>query len=200
MCMRAIKLKTEHIVAAQECRRESNQDNTSAPSNLGPPTTLFTVILTFGVCTSYAYICPDTPPVYLVSKRGRNAVIDTDTEDFVKFIHNGDSVPLLNPDDPLYPIAEFLCFTQHVQYFKTDGTVFLSDLQGTGTWLTDPQIMASPYGFVLSPPLNFNVRYREIGNGAEMFGEGNVGRVFVQFPEQHICNAYCDWFHLPSLK
>ncbi|KAJ7776556.1 hypothetical protein DFH07DRAFT_731711, partial [Mycena maculata] len=58
-------------------------------------------------------------------------LIDTENEDFVKFIHNGNALPLLPPSDPLYQIAEFLCFTQHVQYFKTDCSVCLSDLQGT---------------------------------------------------------------------
>ncbi|KAJ7743742.1 hypothetical protein DFH07DRAFT_749804 [Mycena maculata] len=57
-------------------------------------------------------------------------LIDTDSEDFVKFVHNGNAVPLLAPEDPLYDIAQFLCFTQRIQYFKTDGAVFLSDLQG----------------------------------------------------------------------
>ncbi|KAJ7752200.1 hypothetical protein DFH07DRAFT_745103 [Mycena maculata] len=57
-------------------------------------------------------------------------LIDTDSEDFVKFVHNGNAVPLLAPEDPLYDIAQFLCFTQRIQYFKTDGAVFLLDLQG----------------------------------------------------------------------
>ncbi|KAJ7348304.1 hypothetical protein DFH08DRAFT_698194, partial [Mycena albidolilacea] len=53
-----------------------------------------------------------------------------ESDGFVKFVHDGDANSLLDTDDPFYHIAEFLCFTQHVQYFKTDGTVFLSDLQG----------------------------------------------------------------------
>ncbi|KAJ7200420.1 hypothetical protein GGX14DRAFT_372176, partial [Mycena pura] len=47
--------------------------------------------------------------------------IDTEAEDFVKFVHNGSALPLLEPEDPLYEISEFLCFTQHVQYYKTEG-------------------------------------------------------------------------------
>ncbi|KAJ7156458.1 hypothetical protein C8R43DRAFT_883951 [Mycena crocata] len=109
-------------------------------------------------------------------------LVDTEEEDFVKFIHNADAVPLLPQNDPLYEICEFLCFTQHVQYFKTDGAVFLSDLQGSCTLLTDPQIMT------------------EIAEGEDIFGEGNVAKVFLKFPEQHRCNAYCDWFQLPSMK
>ena len=57
-------------------------------------------------------------------------LIDTEDENFVKFVHNGNALPLLEPEDPLYEIAQFLCFTQHVQYYKTEGAVFLSDLQG----------------------------------------------------------------------
>ncbi|KAJ7729285.1 hypothetical protein B0H14DRAFT_3169237 [Mycena olivaceomarginata] len=101
--------------------------------------------------------------------------INESSEGFVKFVHNGDANPLLDLDDPLYEIAEFLCFTQHVQYFKTDGTVFLSDLQGSASLLTDPQIMTSP----------------KIADGRDIFGAGNVGNVFEKFPEQHICNTYC---------
>ncbi|KAJ7712255.1 hypothetical protein B0H14DRAFT_2414401 [Mycena olivaceomarginata] len=41
--------------------------------------------------------------------------INESSEGFVKFVHNGDANPLLDLDDPLYEIAEFLCFTQHVQ-------------------------------------------------------------------------------------
>lgn len=55
-------------------------------------------------------------------------LIDTETEDFVKFIHNDKAMLLMAANDPLYDIVEFLCFTQHVQYFKT--AVFLLDLQG----------------------------------------------------------------------
>ncbi|KAJ6488758.1 hypothetical protein C8R45DRAFT_827125, partial [Mycena sanguinolenta] len=57
--------------------------------------------------------------------------IEGGSDTFVKFVHNGDANPLLDAGDELYYIAEFLCFTQHLDYFKTDGTVFLSDLQGT---------------------------------------------------------------------
>ncbi|KAF7349569.1 Alpha-type protein kinase domain-containing protein [Mycena sanguinolenta] len=91
--------------------------------------------------------------------------IEGGSDTFVKFVHNGDANPLLDAGEELYHIAEFLCFTQHLQYFKTDGAVFLSDLQGTSdfippmysltdsrgsaTLLTDPQIMTSSYDFFL---------------------------------------------------
>ncbi|KAJ7212725.1 hypothetical protein GGX14DRAFT_361618 [Mycena pura] len=104
--------------------------------------------------------------------------------DFVKYIHNGDALPLLEPADPLYYNAEFLCFAQHVQYFKSGGLVFISDLQGSADLLTDPQIMTSP----------------TISRGKNMFGEGNVPKAFEAFPDQHQCNHYCTWFKLPPLK
>jgi hypothetical protein len=49
---------------------------------------------------------------------------------FVKYIHNGEPRPLLAPDDPKYPVAKFLCFTQHIQYVQTAKSVFVSDYQG----------------------------------------------------------------------
>ncbi|KAJ7198947.1 hypothetical protein GGX14DRAFT_401573 [Mycena pura] len=57
-------------------------------------------------------------------------------------------------------------------YYKTEGAVFLSDLQGTKTLLTDPQIMTSP----------------KIAGDTNIFGEGNVGTVLEQFPMNWI-----DW-------
>ncbi|KAG1784918.1 uncharacterized protein HD556DRAFT_1314653 [Suillus plorans] len=47
---------------------------------------------------------------------------------FVKFIHNTDCNPLLDPDEDGYSTALFLAFTQHVQYEKT------------GDWHTSPTI------------------------------------------------------------
>lgn len=53
-----------------------------------------------------------------------------DDKDFTKFIHNMDLNPLLDPDQDGYDFAQFLAFTQHVQYTKTGGLVFISDYQG----------------------------------------------------------------------
>jgi hypothetical protein len=58
-------------------------------------------------------------------------VIDGGDADFVKYIHNMDPNPLLDPDEFGYDFALFLAFTQHVQYVKTGGLVFISDYQGT---------------------------------------------------------------------
>ncbi|KAJ7767592.1 hypothetical protein B0H14DRAFT_2402736 [Mycena olivaceomarginata] len=107
--------------------------------------------------------------------------IHSGSDGFTKFVHNGSANLLVDHDDPRFEIAEFLCFMQNMQYFKTDGTVFVSDFQGMSeTLLTDPQIMTSP----------------KIAKGTNIFGEGNVGDVFEKFPEQHICNTYCKWFKL----
>ncbi|KAI6021272.1 hypothetical protein EDC04DRAFT_2575555 [Pisolithus marmoratus] len=54
----------------------------------------------------------------------------SDGEGFVKYIHNGDAVPcdFLDPEEE--NIAQFLAFTQHVQYIKTGGQVYILDYQG----------------------------------------------------------------------
>ncbi|KAJ7718654.1 hypothetical protein B0H16DRAFT_1337362, partial [Mycena metata] len=53
---------------------------------------------------------------------------------------------------------------------------------GTLKLLTDPQIMTAP----------------SIGEGVEIWGEGNIPAAFNAFPEQHVCNKFCTWFQLPS--
>jgi hypothetical protein len=55
-----------------------------------------------------------------VSKRG----------EFIKYVHNADAKPQLEFWEPQYPLAQFLCFIQHIQYQKTDGKVYISDFQG----------------------------------------------------------------------
>ncbi|KAF5318330.1 hypothetical protein D9611_014249 [Ephemerocybe angulata] len=102
--------------------------------------------------------------------------------DFVKYIHNGHPVPCTEPplSDEEYKIAEFLCFTQHVQYLQTKGLVFISDYQGSGNLLTDPQILTSDLG-------------------VDMFGLGNVKEGFNRFTTEHSCNKYCKWFELSPL-
>jgi hypothetical protein len=57
-------------------------------------------------------------------------VIDGGDDGFIKFIHNMDCNPLLDPEDYGYDFALFLAFTQHVQYVKTGGLAFISDYQG----------------------------------------------------------------------
>ncbi|CAK5274370.1 unnamed protein product, partial [Mycena citricolor] len=94
------------------------------------------------------------------------------TGKFVKYINNNSATPVASLSPDRRSLAEFLCFTQHVQYEQTDGLVFLSDLQGSGALLTDPQIMTSP----------------SLDGG--LFGGGNYGKFFEQFPEQHVCSRY----------
>ncbi|KAJ7443392.1 hypothetical protein B0H11DRAFT_2092188 [Mycena galericulata] len=112
--------------------------------------------------------------------------IDEEKDGFYKFINNASAVPIKLPtaDSSLSLLATFLSFTQHVQYYKTKGTVYLSDLQGSSKLLTDPQIMTAP----------------SIGDGVEIFGEGNVPAAFEAFPKQHICNQFCRWFKLPPFE
>lgn len=49
---------------------------------------------------------------------------------FVKYINNAKAVSLLDTHEPDYHLAEFLLFTQHVQYVITAGMAYISDLQG----------------------------------------------------------------------
>ncbi|KAJ6470314.1 hypothetical protein C8R45DRAFT_937223 [Mycena sanguinolenta] len=109
-------------------------------------------------------------------------LIDEGQDGFHKFLNNGSAVPLPSMNKSVSALAEFLSFTQHVQYYKTKAMLYLSDLQGTTKVLTDPQIMTAP----------------SIGDGIEIFGDGNVPAAFTAFPKQHICNKFCEWFELPN--
>ena len=57
--------------------------------------------------------------------------ITDDGGEFMKFIHNVSCAPLLEPDEENYDLAEFLVFTQHVQYVKTKGLAYIADYQGS---------------------------------------------------------------------
>jgi hypothetical protein len=55
-------------------------------------------------------------------------VIPSELGDFTKYVHNVDATPQLPSfGGPAYDIAEFLCFVQHLQYWKTDAMVYISD-------------------------------------------------------------------------
>ena len=47
----------------------------------------------------------------------------------MKYIHNGNVVPCDLVDTEADEIAEYLAFTQHVQYAKTDSQMYISDYQ-----------------------------------------------------------------------
>ncbi|KAF9541947.1 hypothetical protein CPC08DRAFT_650400, partial [Agrocybe pediades] len=120
--------------------------------------------------------------VYLLEE-----LIDT-ASPFIKYIHNGDATPLQEEGEAGYEMGVFLCFIQHLQYSKTYGQAYLSDFQGAGNLLTDPQIMSLP-------------RLLEENQAKHgLFGEGNVGTAFEAFTMQHLCNKYCEWFKLDALS
>lgn len=73
-----------------------------------------------------AYIAEELIDVTPVGPDSENA-----DSGFVKFIHNSSPNPYPIPSEYEYEIAEFLAFTQHVQYANTGGQVYISDYQGT---------------------------------------------------------------------
>ena len=85
-----------------------------------------------GLAVSYAQPLPTTS--HQKSKanipRAGYLVEELISGDFLKYIHNMDCKPMLDPDEVGYEIAEFLACTQHIQYVKTGGLAFISDYQG----------------------------------------------------------------------
>ncbi|KAF5309425.1 hypothetical protein D9619_012350 [Psilocybe cf. subviscida] len=93
---------------------------------------------------------------------------------FRKYINNASAVPLVDTlPDEYHQQALFLSFAQHMQYLKTDGLAYVSDLQGSLSTLTDPQIITA---------MKTN------------FAKGNINH--GKFEEQHLCNDFCKWFGL----
>ncbi|KAJ7572568.1 MHCK/EF2 kinase [Mycena floridula] len=112
-----------------------------------------------------------------------SAIVEEDIDgEFVKYIGNGSAVPLEDLSAEDAKKALFLSFLQHVQYQKTGGLVYVSDYQGHGSLLTDPQIMTS----------------EELKD--RLFGDGNVTSAFSLFKTQHVCSQWCFWYALESLK
>ncbi|KAI0086272.1 hypothetical protein BDY19DRAFT_986757 [Irpex rosettiformis] len=108
-------------------------------------------------------------PIYLLEER-----ID---DKFVKYILNNSLSPVPHLTGRDLKIALFLCFSQHVQYLDTQENLFLSDFQGGGPLLTDPQVItASKY--------------------STKFAAGNISSVLESFKQLHKCNYYCQWFGL----
>ncbi|KAI6123338.1 hypothetical protein EV401DRAFT_1293052 [Pisolithus croceorrhizus] len=110
--------------------------------------------------------------IYLLEEK-----IEGGSTAFTKYIHNMNCKPSLSADEDGYDIAEFLTFTQHVQYSKSGGLVFVSDYQGNSTLLTDPQILTDP----------------SVGEGLDVFSEGNVKSTVASFEKHHECNRFCKW-------
>ncbi|EIW80120.1 hypothetical protein CONPUDRAFT_74365 [Coniophora puteana RWD-64-598 SS2] len=60
---------------------------------------------------------------------------------FIKYINNDSVTPCKGLSKEEEEIANFLCFVQHVQYQTMHRVAFLSDFQGGGNLLTNPQII-----------------------------------------------------------
>ncbi|KAI6158240.1 hypothetical protein BKA82DRAFT_32801 [Pisolithus tinctorius] len=75
---------------------------------------------------------------------GPDGISGSGLKKFMKFIHNSNPNPFPEPSEYRYETAEFLAFTQHVQYSNTNGQVYISDYQGSMMLLSDPQILTHP--------------------------------------------------------
>ncbi|KZT53343.1 kinase-like protein, partial [Calocera cornea HHB12733] len=100
---------------------------------------------------------------------------------FVKYLHNSSAIPrMLSGEEGR--ISAFLSFSQHVQFVRTGGLAYISDYQGAGGLLTDPQVITNPCLQV------------------ELFGSGNVAAAFEAFPQEHPCNDFCKAFGMTSMR
>jgi hypothetical protein len=131
--------------------------------------------------------------------------IDTDSDNserpFIKYLNNRFPQPCLpcSASPKACEIAEFLAFSQHVQWVKSKFLAFTSDYQGAGELLTDPQITSDPY---VTRPLSsivfsaVNLFWYSTSVHGCLFGDGNLLIAFKEFRKNHACNHYCKFFGL----
>ena len=142
---------------------------------------------------------------------------------FVKYIHNNSALPLAHSLSAHFNKAVFLSFVQHAQYQLTHNTMYVSDFQGellqvafsclpltacAWSWCLFLQVLVT---YLL---IRKSWHLRELGNlhillkpdlasrslGENLFGDGNLGTAFENFPTQHLCSKYCRWFKLRKLQ
>ena len=72
--------------------------------------------------------------------------LDPSKHPFEKYLNNHLPASSLSDDatTEAHNITEFLLFAQHMQWQKTSYLVYMSDYQGAGNILTDPQITSDP--------------------------------------------------------
>ncbi|KAI0290099.1 alpha-kinase family-domain-containing protein [Multifurca ochricompacta] len=106
-------------------------------------------------------------------------VIGGDEGHFRKYLNNVSAAPVSFTNEDDEEQAEFLAFSQHVQYFKTKKMAFVADYQGGNSILSDPQIVTdSALGYI--------------------FAEGNVPSSHQSFKTHHQCNRFCKFFQVPT--
>ncbi|KAG1773282.1 hypothetical protein EV702DRAFT_1131336 [Suillus placidus] len=130
-----------------------------------------------GLALSHDHAQPGHKSKSMTMPRAGYLVEELITDDFIKYIHNMDCNPMLDPYEVGYEIAAFLACTQHIQYAKTGGLAFISDYQGGFEILSDPQVLTHPL----------------VNNGKDVFGDGNIERAVSTFEKEHNCNKYCKW-------
>ncbi|KAF8058003.1 hypothetical protein FPV67DRAFT_1676776 [Lyophyllum atratum] len=118
-------------------------------------------------------------------------LLPANRKSFQKYVHNGKAKPLTEPHEANYDIAEYCCFIQHIQFMLTEGLAFISDFQGKSSII---------YGSVtrLKAILLQIMTHPSLGD--DLFGGGNIGKIFKLFPVQHSCNRFCEWFDLPMAE
>ncbi|CDO70145.1 hypothetical protein BN946_scf184783.g29 [Trametes cinnabarina] len=91
-----------------------------------------------------------------------------------KYLNNDSAVPKPQFHAKANERAQFLAFSQHVQYWQTCGD---------GELLTDPQIVTNP----------------SLGD-RQLFASGNLPSAHATFAQQHKCNRFCTVFELPKIE
>ncbi|KAI0645259.1 hypothetical protein C8Q79DRAFT_1104724 [Trametes meyenii] len=117
------------------------------------------------------------PTAYLIEQ---SIPVPTSGVKWRKYINNDSPKPIPQYDVMENERAQFLAFTQHVQMWKTRGLAIVTDYQGYGALLSDPQINTNP----------------RLGN---LFASGNLPNLHHTFVDKHKCTKFCNAYKLPSI-
>ncbi|KZS94017.1 hypothetical protein SISNIDRAFT_484971 [Sistotremastrum niveocremeum HHB9708] len=73
--------------------------------------------------------------------------------------------------------AEYIVCVQHLIFVELKGDVVPTDMQGSGEWLTDAQLLTSD-------------------DANALFGDGNNSELLSRFRTEHVCTHFCEFYGL----
>ena len=105
--------------------------------------------------------------------------------EFRKISHNSGQILLADGKDVCLRSEAYMHFT----WEKSDHNLIITDIQGVGYALTDPEV-ASVKNVIQVGEKEFKVNYCR----------GNCGKdAIAQFAKEHTCNLYCTALDLPKM-
>ncbi|KAJ7240247.1 hypothetical protein C8J57DRAFT_1562859 [Mycena rebaudengoi] len=117
---------------------------------------------------------------------------------YCTIMNNRNTIPVKFTDAGDRRRADFLSFTQHVQYWTTYKLAFVSDYQGISLSLSCIGIASSLVAMQAANTLLTDPQILTAAEVGPVFADGNVASGFASFELDHQCNDFCRFFQLPT--